>query len=172
MSEFLATHILSGKAEIPLRTRWWPGHSKAMGKLLLLSSARRQKDIDLSRGELIAGGKEWDLEVLGMKSGGPMADHARLEADLVQAAMKTDLVVMEKIGEALSHNVREISKIVSRKMPEALRDRFQILIAQHVLRFIESVTYYMDKDDKAYLASENRRSENTLALATFATEWA
>lgn len=168
--EFLASRVLSGNSEVPEKTRWWPKHSKEMAKFLFLSSSTNEKSKKEAREVLVQGGREWDETVLGFKHG-PMVEHAKLEASLIEQAMKLDLVTVERLGEELSENAREIASQLSMKLAEAPREQVRRLLNDHVIRFIESVRFYMDADEKAYSKSEIRRSENTLALATFATEW-
>lgn len=120
---------------------------------------------------LVSGALEWDEIVCGIRKEGPMSDHAKLEIELVSAALKTDLVRIKRIGESLTKNVRDLVDASILRASEVPAGRLKKLLAIHVSSFIGSVMKYMDGDEKAFVDSEHRRSENTLELAAFTTEW-
>lgn len=169
--EFLVSRLMSGAGEMPAKIRWWPRHSKDMARFLLLSGSPDRRATLSTRQLLVAGALEWDEIVCGMRKEGPMSDHAKLEVALVEAALKTDLLKIRKIGEDLAKNVRDLVDASMLKASEIPADRLRKLLILHVSSFIESVMRYMDGNEKAFVDCEHRRSENTLELAAFTTEW-
>lgn len=169
--EFLVSKLLSGHGEMPARTKWWPRHSKDMSRFLLLSGSPDRRATLSTRQLLVSGALEWDEIVCGIRKPGPMSDHAKLEVSLVEAALRTDLVRIRKIGESLTENVNDLVDASTILASEVPRGRLKGLLAQHVSSFVESVMRYMEGNEKAFVDCEQRRSENTVALAAFMTEW-
>jgi hypothetical protein len=170
-SESYVSKLMSGSGEIPARTRWWPRHSKDMTRFLLLAGTPDRRAMLSHRQLLMSGALEWDETVCGLRKEGPMSDHAKLEIALVEAAIKTDLVRIRKIGESLTKNVQDIVDASTIRSSEIPTGRLRVLLAQHVGSFVESVMQYMDENEKKFMECEHRRNDNTLALAAFATEW-
>jgi hypothetical protein len=169
--EFLVTKLMSGEGVMPAKTRWWPRHSKDMARFLLLSGSPDRRSALSHRQLLIAGALEWDEIVCGSRKEGPMSDHAKLEVALVEAALKTDISKLKKIGDNLRKNVQDLVEASIIRASEVPAERLKSLLAQHVSSFVESVMRYVDDDEKAYAECEQKRGENTLALAAFTTEW-
>ena len=169
MREYLATRLMSAGRELPASTRWWPLHSKNLSKFILIREAN-QKSSKRVKDDLFNGAHEWDEFFLSLAPG-PMTDHVKLEVDLVEAAIRTDLVKIKETGELLARNIDEIAEAAIGKKPEIPGDRLRSLLADHVSGFIESVIRYMDDDEKAFRVCEKRRGDNTLALAMLTAEW-
>lgn len=169
--EFLVSKLMSGHGDMPAKIRWWPRHSKDMARFLLLSGSPDSRSALSHRQLLVAGALEWDEIVCGARKEGPMCDHARLEVSLVESAMKMDLVKLRKIGENLIKNVGDLVDASFIHTSEIPKKRLEWMLVQHVSCFIESVMCFTDENEKAFVDCERKRSDNTLALAAFTTEW-
>jgi hypothetical protein len=142
-----------------------------MARYLLLSGTSDGGALRGVKELLLTGACEWDALVTGSGKSGLMTDHATLETVLVDAATKGDLVAIEKAGAALTENVERMAKVAGVRLRELPESKYRKLLMEHVGMYIESVMNYMDGNEKEFMKSESRRSENTLALAAFATEW-
>ena len=169
--DFLVSKLLAGGGEMPVRTRWWVRHSKDLSRFLLLSGSSDHRSRLSTRQLLLSEALDWDEMVCGARRDGPMSDHTKLEIELVQAAIKIDLVKLGKIGDNLKKNVHDLVDASVLRASEVPKERLQALLISHVGLFVESVMQYMDGKEEKYVACESRRNKNTLDLAAFTTEW-
>jgi len=169
--DFLVSKLMAGGGEMPVRTRWWVRHSKDLSRFLLLSGSSDARSSISTRQLLLSEALEWDEIVCGARREGPMSDHTKLEIELVSAAIKMDLVKLNKIGDNLRKNVHDLVDASVLRASEVPKDRLRGLLTLHVGLFVESIMQYMDGKEEKYVACEGRRNGNTLELAAFTTEW-
>lgn len=102
-----------------------------------------------------------------------MLEHAMLEFALVDATMSIDFNRnrLMAITDFMSQNAAKQADFFGSKIHEFPVNQFRDLMLEHVKLFVESVRWYATPDDKKYAACEERRMRNTLALASFSTEW-
>lgn len=170
--EYLATKLMSGRADATSKTHWWPKHSRVMARYLSLSweggvgaGLRSVQDI------LMTGCKDWEITVLRSSKVGLMEEHGALEVQLVDAAMKKDVVRITRIGDLLVANVKNQTELFAAKCENFPLRTWHDLFSRHVSLFIESTQHHMTSDDRNFEECERRRSVNTLALAAFTAEW-
>src|SRR5262245_51692821 len=169
--EYLATKLISGRAEASLKTQWWPRHSRLMARYLTLSlggGGAAQKSVQEL---LISGCKDWEVTVLRSSKPGFMEEHAGYEIELVGAVVKGDLQAIERIGGLLVENVRRQTELYMAKSENFPGRTWLDLFSQHGKLFVEAVQWHMSNDDRNFEECERRRQQNTLALAAFTTEW-
>lgn len=170
MKEYLATQLLSGKDEAPGRTRWWPRHSKAMSRYLLAAGTPSLTSIPAIKNSIAAGAEEWEAVIYRARRG-LMCEHAALETELVDAAMKNNGPLLGSIGQHLVDNARAQSDGFRISIPDFPHERYLFLLCQHVHLFIDSVNAKLTEDEKAFHKAEGFRKDNSIALAGLATEW-
>lgn len=168
--EYLVTRLLSGKNEAPGRTRWWPRHSGITSRYLQAAIQGEQKTLVATRDLAIASATEWECLAHRTKNG-LMAEHALLELELVDAALRTDVDGINIIGEHLTRNARIQTEALRAKIDGFPADHFLALFAAHITLFIDSVESKMVGDDIFFDKSEEKRRANTIALAGLSTEW-
>ena len=126
------------------------------------------------------GASEWESTVVRAAGGaapdgqGAMAEHALLEASLVDAAVVADLPELDRIGGCLAENVRTQRSLCKILVPEFPLRQWTALFGAHVGLFIESTRLRLSPlgpDRAQWRRCEARRRENTLALAALTAEW-
>lgn len=168
--EYLVTRLLSGKDESSQRTRWWPRHSKVVSRYLLSATGGMEASLPAIREIVATTSNEWECMAHRSKNG-LMAEHSMLEIELVDAALRSDIATIDKIGEKLTRNARHQMEAFKASIENFPGDHFQAILSQHISLFIDAVEARMTEDEKSYAASEEKRRNNTIALAVFSTEW-
>jgi hypothetical protein len=168
--EYLATRLMSGKDESPSRTRWWPRHSKITSRYLLSATGGMEASLPGIRELVASTSKEWECMEHRSKKG-LMAEHSMLETELIDAALRNDIPTIDQIGQRLTENAVVQTDVFKAAIKDFPSERFKDLLVRHIGLFIDSVEARMTGDEKSFVASEERRRENTIALAGFSTEW-
>ncbi len=168
--EYLVTRLLSGKDESPTRTRWWPRHSKVTSRYLISATGGMEASLPGIRELVATTAKDWECMEHRSKKG-LMAEHSMLEIELVDAALRNDIATIDEIGQRLTENAVVQMEGFKAAIKEFPADRFKDLLVRHIGLFIDAVESRMTGDEKSFAMSEERRRENTIALAGFSTEW-
>lgn len=169
--EYFVTKLMAGKADASAKTRWWPRHCRAMGRYLLLASDRDGAALKSVRELMAMGCTEWESTVCRSSGRNLMAEHAKLETALVDAAMRVQVAEMEKIGAQLVANAKGQTDLYAALIPEFPAARWTGLFARHINLFVDSIHSRIKPDERMFTECEERRRENTLALAAFTAEW-
>lgn len=169
----LASKLIDGHSNASAKLRWWPRHSREMGRYSMLAPAAPVESaaVEATRQLIIAGSMEWEASIVRSPHPGLMTEHSQLEMQLVDAALREDVPVMEKAGDALSLNAKRQAEFHSLKIEGFPTEIFQRLMMEHVGFFVDSIRRSMSSDLGKYEAAERRRDLNTLALAGFTAEW-
>lgn len=177
--ELFATNFISGKAEGSQKMRWWLRHGAATALYVQKWKARKKQDGTSERDQIRAlvekSCSEWNGLVYHSHHYPFMTEHAALEMALVDAAMGPDTSSgkgqLLSISDFLLENVEKQIQHHRSRSPEFPTGRWKDLLFEHVKLFTESIRWYITPDQRQYAECEERRMENTLALAAFSTEW-
>lgn len=169
----LASKLIDGHSNASAKLRWWPRHSREMGRYSMLAPAAPAYSaaVESTRQLIVAGTAEWEASIVRSPHPGLMTEHARLEMELVDAALREDIPLMEKIGDALSLNAKRQAEFHAVKIEGFPKEIFTRLMMEHVGYFVDSIQRSMSADLGKYEEAERRRDLNTLALAGFTAEW-
>lgn len=180
MDKNLFVHnFISGKAEGSHKMRWWLRHSAYTSLYVQRWRSRKKQEgmpeRDYVRALMSKSCVEWNGMVYHSQQYPFMTEHNQLEMSLVDAAMGQDQerasLEVKAISGFLWENVeRQINhhKFVDSEFPIGT---WKDLLCRHVKLFTESIRWYITPDPRKYAECEDRRIENTLALAAFSTEW-
>jgi len=169
--EYFVTKLMAGKANASAKTRWWPRHARAMTRYLQLSADGDVAAAKSVRELMAMGCAEWETTVCRASSGALMAEHARLETALVEAAVTVRPAEMDGIGSLLVANAKRQTELYAALVPEFPAPRWEALFARHINLFVEAVCAHLGHDRRLAAECEEKRRENTLALAAFTAEW-
>lgn len=177
--ELFVTNFISGKAEGSKKMRWWLRHLAATSLYLQKWRSRKKEDGVVERERVRAvvekGCSEWNGMVYHTQRYPLMCEHSALEMAMVDLAMGPELpgtvdeitrtsdLLMENVDRQIAHH-----KFMDKEFPAI---RWKDLLFEHVRLFAESIRWYITPDMKKYLECEERRTQNTILLAAFSTEW-
>jgi hypothetical protein len=178
--EYFATKFVSGKAEGSQKMRWWLRHSCSVGsylrnwdsKRLLGGESERKSIAKLLQKSCV----DWNGMVYRSQKVHLMTEHVGLEMLMVDKVMS---VVQEKshskcvlpVADLLIENVAKQAEHHKFQTQDFPVNQWRELMLNHVRLFTESVRWFVTPDDQRYASCEERRMENTVALAAFSTEW-
>lgn len=169
--EYFVTKLMAGKADASAKMRWWPRHSRATTRYLLLAADREGAALKSVRELMAMGCSEWESTVCRASGRNLMAEHAALETALVDAAIRVQVAELERIGALLVKNTKDQTELYAALVPEFPAGRWKGLFARHIGLFVDSVHAHLSPDARLFEGCEERRRENTLALAAFTAEW-
>lgn len=177
--ELFVTNFVSGKADASQKMRWWLRHSAATSLYLQKWRSRKKEDGVLEREKARAllekGCSEWNGLVYKSHRYPFMCEHSALEMAMVDLAMGPEFpgtvgeitriseLLMENSDKQIAHH-----KFVDADFPVI---RWKDLLFEHVRLFTESIRWYITPDLKKYAQCEEQRTQNTILLAAFSTEW-
>jgi len=169
----LASKLIDGHSNASAKLRWWPRHSREMGRYSMLATGAKAESaaVESTRQLIMAGSSEWEASIVRSPHPGLMTQHSQLEMQLVDAALRGDIPTMEKIGDTLSENAKRQAEFHSLKIEGFPTEVFNRLMMEHVGYFVDSIQRSMSADLGQYEEAERRRDLNTLALAGFTAEW-
>ncbi len=163
--------LMSGKADASAKTRWWPRHSRSMSRYVALSSEGDGVALKSVRELLMMGATEWEVSICRSSHPSLMTDHSAFEIALIEAGMRKDVVAMETAGAKLLENAKAQAEFYALRVDHFPAGTFYGLLVEHVKLFTEAAHLHMARDERKFLDCEERRSRNTLSLATFTAEW-
>ena len=174
------TRVVAGHGEILPKHSWWPRHSASMTRYLLEASkdgdgrkARSARDL------LVSTAAEWEAYVPASlrkvpktpKAHPRMCRHARLEREIVDAALLHDHVALERLFRAAETNMLEQSLMYGKAIPGFPEVRFSSLMREHLVLFLESVRAHLLGESQRYGESERKRAQNTVGLFVLTANW-
>lgn len=166
------TRLMSGKAEASAKTRWWPRHSRAMARYLSLSSGGNAgAALKSVREMMMMGATEWEVSICRGAHPSLMTEHSAFEIALIDAAMRKDVKSMELAVQKLCDNAKAQTELYAGKVEGFPASTWYTLMLQHCKLFAESARHFMERDDRGFNGCEERRQQNTLALASCTAEW-
>ena len=167
MADF-AKKLAAGMVSVPSRLSWWPRHTRAMSKYLVLSGTELHRSVAPVKEMLVSVATEWEMSIPLAARKGLMGHHSNLEMILVDAAKACDAVKIEKTGALLTENAEEMAASFGRSVIEFPEGRFRKLMCEHVASFVEIVRMKMESSMGEAGA---RMEKNALSLAAFTAEW-
>lgn len=165
------TKLMSGKADASAKTRWWPRHSRGMTRYLTLLSSTDAVAQKSARDMMMMGANEWEAQICRPNPPSLMLEHAALEIALIDAAARKDVGGMERVGVRLTANAKAQTELYVAKVKEFPAGRWFALLLEHIKLFTETAAYHIGGQEKRFADCEERREQNTLALAEVTTEW-
>lgn len=169
--EYLATKLAREEADGQPKTCWWPRHSRLLGDYLAAITGKDERALGEARKLLYKSGFDWETMVTRHERSGLMTEHVWLESELVESAIRRNVVEVTRLGEMLFENARKQAGRLLYYFPGLPEGRLKRLLEEHVSLFAESVRAKMEKRPKEQDFSEASRKANALALAEFAAEW-
>ena len=174
--EYYVTRVVHGGSEMLPKHSWWPRHSQAMTRYLKAAKAGGAKEVRESRDLLMVTGAEWESMVppaaRKCRSGhGFMSDHARLEREMIDAAVLHDRIEVERLAREIERNAVGQGLIYGKAHPGFPEEKFVRLAKEHLDLFLGSVKWYLLGDAKAFAQSEEGRSAGTVELFRLTAEW-
>lgn len=175
--EYFVTKFMAGTAEASPKMRWWLRHGSCASVYLQRCDSGRMvqgvSEKQILRATMEKSCAEWSCMVCRDPKNDLMAEHAGLELATIDAITEKDFDrnKLLTITEFMSENVSKQAEFFGKKIPEFPVNRFRDLFLEHVKLFVESVRWFSTPDDRRYASCEDRRMQNTLALAAFSTEW-
>lgn len=160
--------------------RWWLRHSCSVGSYLRNWDSKRLLDGDVERKSIEKLIKkscvDWNGMVYRSQKISLMQEHAYLEMLMVDKVMavvqdKLDSTCVKPVADLLIENVGHQAEHHKFDIQHFPVNQWKELMLNHVRLFTESVRWFVKPDDRHYASCEERRMENTLALAAFSTEW-
>lgn len=174
--EYYVTRVVHGGSEMLPKHSWWTRHSQAMTRYLKAWKDGNGKDVRKSRDLLMVTAAEWESMVPSAarkcKSGhGFMSEHASLERELVDAAVFSDWIEVERLALEIERNAVGQSLIYGKAHPGFPDEKFVRLAKEHLDLFLGSVKWYLLGDQKAFAGSEEKRRSGTVGLFRLTAEW-
>ena len=171
------TRVVGGHGDVLPKHSWWPRHGASMTRYLL--EAAKHGDGRKARGArdlLVATAAEWENYVPPaarklQKANPRMCGHARIEREMVDAALVHDRVALERLFRQAEKNVTEQSLMYGKAIPGFPEFRFSSLMNEHLRLFLESARAHLLGELGRYEESERRRGENTVALFVLTANW-
>lgn len=175
--EYFVTKFMAGTAEASLKMKWWHRHSSGASVYMQRWGSGRTvqgvSEREIIKSSVEKGCSEWSSMVCKGHKNSLMGEHAGLELATIDAIMEKnfDREKLLTITEFMGENVSKQTEFFGKNIPNFPVNRFRDLLLDHVKLFVESVRWFATPDDRKYAFCEERRMQNTLALAAFSTEW-